>query len=92
LHKAYPNLFDADFPAVVTEKSHFDLFPPERLVYLTPDSKTDLLKYDPDDVYVVGGIVEMSQDVPYTLREAKKRGIRHARLPIKRTLGSVKKN
>jgi ribonuclease P protein 1 len=87
LHKAYPNLFNPDFPAVVTEKSYLDLFPPERLVYLTPDSRTDLCDYDADDVYIVGGIVEMANDVPYTLSKAKKQGIRHARLPIKRTVG-----
>ena len=87
LHKAYPNLFNEDFPALVTEKSYLELFPSERLCYLTPDSRTDLMEYNADDVYVIGGIVDMSKGVPYTLTKAKKEGIRHARLPIKRTLG-----
>ncbi len=58
-------------------------------LYLTPDSRTDLLEYNPDDVYIVGGIVETAGDVPYTLTKAKKLGIRHARLPTKRTVGYV---
>ena len=32
----------------------------------------------------------MSSDVPYTLTKAKKLGIRHARLPTKRTVGYVR--
>lgn len=58
-------------------------------LYLTPDSRTDLLEYNPDDVYIIGGIVETAGDVPYTLTKAKKLGIRHARLPTKRTVGYV---
>ena len=87
LKKAYSNLFEPDFPGVVTSKSYLDLFPPERLVYMTPDSRTDLLEHDPDDIYIVGGIVELSKDVPFTLSTAKKQGIRHARFPSRRTVG-----
>ena len=87
LKKTYPNLFEPDFPGVVTTKSYLDLFPAERLVYMTPDSRTDLLEYNPDDIYIVGGIVELNKDVPYTLSTAKKQGIRHARLPARRTVG-----
>ena len=87
LHKTYPNLFDPDFPALVTEKSYLDLFSSDRLVYLSPDSRSDLLEYNADDVYIIGGIVDLSKTVPYTLSKAKREGIRHARLPIRRTLG-----
>lgn len=87
LAKAFKNIFEPDFPAVVTEKSYTDLFPRERLLYLTPDSKTDLIDYNPNDVYIIGGLVEMGKDVAYTLSAAKKQQIRHARFPIKRIMG-----
>ena len=84
-----------DFPVVVTEKSYLDMFPRENLLYLSPDSKNDLLKYNADDVYIIGGLVDTSggmspRSIPYTLSAAKKQGIRHARLPMKRTLGITK--
>ena len=36
-------------------------FPPffqKRLLILSPDSRNDLIDYDPNDIYVIGGIVE----------------------------------
>ena len=40
LNKAFPNLLHKDFPALVTDKSYLDLFPPERLV--SPNPNQDL--------------------------------------------------
>jgi len=94
LYKATTNSKKDDFPVIVTEKSYLDLFPHENLLYLTPDSKNDLIKYDADDIYIIGGLIDTTgridvspKSIPYTLSAAKKEGIRHARLPMKRTLG-----
>ena len=92
--KASMSSSDDDYPVVITEKSYLDLFPHKNLLYLTPDSKNNLIHYDPNDVYIVGGIVDVAasvsnnpNSVPYTLSAAKKQSIRHARLPMKRTIG-----
>ena len=97
LYKATTNSKKDDFPVIVTEKSYLELFPHENLLYLTPDSKNDLIKYDADDVYIIGGLIDTTgridvspKSIPYTLSAAKKEGIRHARLPMKRTLGITK--
>ena len=92
--KASLSCSDDDYQVVITEKSYLDLFPHKNLLYLTPDSKNNLINYDANDVYIVGGIVDVASSVsnnphtvPYTLSAAKKQGIRHARLPMKRTIG-----
>ena len=68
--------------------SHLDLFPREKLVYLSPDSNNDLERFNEDDIYVIGGIIDIGDDrAPLTLANAKKHKIRHARFPMKRVIG-----
>ncbi|XP_061525874.1 tRNA methyltransferase 10 homolog B isoform X2 [Phycodurus eques] len=43
-----------------TERSCLDIFPPERVVYLSPDAEEALERVDHDDVYVLGGLVDES--------------------------------
>ncbi|KAM8900245.1 tRNA methyltransferase 10 homolog B isoform 2-T2 [Spinachia spinachia] len=51
----------------MTEESCLDLFPPESVVYLTPDAEEALETVDPDKVYVLGGLVDESvRKVPGT--------------------------
>ena len=52
----------ANFPVEITEKHQTELFPKERLVYLSPDSKNDLMEFDDDDIYVIGGIIDKGDD------------------------------
>ena len=77
-----------NMPVEITEKHQFDLFPKEKLVYLSPDSRNDLLRYNDDDIYVIGGIIDKGDDrAPLTLANAKKERIRHARFPMKKVIG-----
>jgi len=78
-----------ELPVVVTEQDHLDMFDNRRLVYLSPDSKNDLKQVSDDDIYVIGALINKSQDDrgPLTLARAKRLGIRHARFPLKKTLG-----
>ena len=77
-----------NFPVEITTKSHLDLFPREKMVYLSPDSNNDLKRCNEDDIYVVGGIIDIGHDrAPLTLANAKKHKIRHARFPMKRVIG-----
>ena len=64
-----------------------ELFPQERLLYLSPDSRTDLVKYDSDDIYIIGGLVDGATGIARTLADAKRNEIRHARLPMRKHIG-----
>ncbi|XP_053676204.1 mitochondrial ribonuclease P protein 1 homolog [Anopheles nili] len=82
LQKHLVQIHQPDFPYNVTEQSYLDLFPKERLVYLTPHCKNDLQAFDPDDIYIIGAMVDKSSQEPVSLGKAKKQGIRMARLPL----------
>lgn len=76
-----PSILKKSSPTRLHSECFTELFPKERLVMLTPDSDS-ILKYDPNDIYVVGGIVDFGRSDPLTFAKAKKLGIRSARLPL----------
>jgi len=78
-----------DHPCLnITSQSNLDIFPSEKLVYLSPDSRNDLTSFNPEDIYVIGGIVDNAGNrSPLTISEAKKCKIRHARFPMTRVMG-----
>ena len=53
------------------------------LVYLTADSEHELTEFKPNEVYIIGGIVDKNRHKNLTLNKANEQGIRHARLPIR---------
>lgn len=75
-------MFDTDFPINVHQESYLDLFPKERLVYLTPHCHNDLTTYNPDDIYIIGAMVDKVHNDPISLAKAKKHNLRMARLPL----------
>lgn len=81
LSSQVPNLFKKPSLTKVHSRCFSELFPKEQLVMLTPDSDTEL-QYDPHAIYVVGGLVDIGRNEPYTLTKAKRLGIRHARFPL----------
>lgn len=84
LEKHLVRIHDPSFPFNITDKSYLDLFPHERLVYLTPHCNNDLEEFNPDDVYIVGAMVDKSCQDAVSLGKAKKHGLRMARLPLDR--------
>jgi len=62
--------------------AYIDLFPKERLVYLTADAEEVVWSFDPKSVYVIGGIVDRNRLKGRTLQKAQEQGIRTARLPL----------
>ncbi|XP_052895057.1 mitochondrial ribonuclease P protein 1 homolog [Anopheles moucheti] len=82
LEKHLVQLHQTEFPLNITERSYMDLFPKERLVYLTPHCKNDLTEFNPDDIYIIGAMVDKSSQEPVSLGKAKKLGLRMARLPL----------
>ncbi|XP_075237096.1 tRNA methyltransferase roswell [Lycorma delicatula] len=86
LKKFIPTLYEWDFPINVTEKSYLDLFPKEKLVYLTPHCRENLTTFNHDDIYIVGGIVDKLNCEPLSLAKAKKEGLKMAKFPLERYL------
>ena len=66
----------------VTKKAVWEVFPRDRLVFLTPDSDNILQDVTLDHVYVFGGIADRTEETCLTRDYAEKHGIRHARLPL----------
>lgn len=65
-----------------TERQHVDLFPRERLVYLTADSPNVLRAFDSSKVYIVGALVDRSMQTGVSLANAKRLKLSTARLPL----------
>lgn len=56
LSKTMPTIDEPTFPLNYTEKSYLDLYPKDKLVYLTPHCNQPLKEYNHDDVYIVGNV------------------------------------
>ncbi len=76
--------------AAATEESFVDLVPRERLVYVTPLARQTLDKFDCDDVYLIGGDVDMDGTkldlACATLNKSRQLGICTAKLPLDKYL------
>uniref|UniRef100_A0A0G4GWW7 tRNA (guanine(9)-N(1))-methyltransferase n=1 Tax=Chromera velia CCMP2878 TaxID=1169474 RepID=A0A0G4GWW7_9ALVE len=59
-----------------------DVFPKDRLVYLTSDSETSLTSLDSDRVFVIGGIVDRNRLKGQTKTKAEELKLQTAKLPI----------
>lgn len=82
IQKRIPTLGYKALPLFLHDQPVHEAFPKEKLVLLTPDSPNTLREYNPDDNYVISGIVDRGDKVPLTLAKAKKLDIRTARLPL----------
>lgn len=58
LHKYIPTMYEKEFPMNIHENSYLDLFPKQKLVYLTPHCREEMDTFDHDAVYIVGAIVD----------------------------------
>lgn len=79
-----PTLFNLDFPMNVHAESYLDVFDKKDLVYLTPHCRNELIEYNPNDVYIVGAMVDKAHSEPLSLARAKKYGLRMAKFPLDR--------
>ena len=77
-----PNLEFPNTMISLQKRSYLDIFPKEKLVYLTPHANNMLKEFSDDDVYIMAGLVDKTIKSPVSLAKAKKEGIRMARLPI----------
>lgn len=63
-------------------RSYIDMFPKERLVYLTAESEESITELNEDDIYIIGGLVDHNRLKGICFDKATAQGIRTARLPI----------
>ena len=65
-----------------TESLHYEAFPADSIIYMTPDSPNVLESLDKACVYVVGGLVDESLEQGLTYKNAEKMKLKTARLPV----------
>jgi len=82
LHKFIATMYEPAFPLHLHQQSYLDLFPKEKLIYLTPHCREVMTEFDHDAVYIIGGIVDKVNNEPLSLAKAKKEGLRMAKLPL----------
>lgn len=64
LRRYIPTMLNPEFPLNVHSKCFTELFPKQNLVYLTPHCRTDLQSYNPDDIYIIGTMVDTVSSIP----------------------------
>lgn len=57
-HKSIPTLYNPEFPANIHENSYLNVFPKEKLIYLTPHCREEMVSFDHEAIYIIGGIVD----------------------------------
>jgi len=71
-----------NMPYTVTSEHYLDCYPASQLVYLSPNAPRTMTQYDPNDVYIIGGIVDTAVEEPLTFAKAKREKLRTARFPL----------
>ncbi|KIK67622.1 hypothetical protein GYMLUDRAFT_154603 [Collybiopsis luxurians FD-317 M1] len=61
----------------------------QNIVYLTADSEEEIEELRPDEIYIIGALVDHNRYKNLTLEKAKSQSIRHARLPIGKYVSSL---
>ena len=75
-----------DLPMTVSEEGYLDIYPKEKLVYLSPNAPVEMKRFNEDDVYIIGGHMDRPRIEPVTWVKAKQQGLRAVRLPLERYL------
>merc|ERR1712227_171610 len=64
LHSNMSYIFEKKFPLGVHHCSYLDLFPRDKLVYLSPHADDDLEVVDEDTIYIIGSFVDRGISKP----------------------------
>ncbi|NXG71746.1 TM10C methyltransferase, partial [Baryphthengus martii] len=70
----------------VTEQCYTEVFPKDKLIYLTADSPKVMKTFDHDKIYIVGSMVDKSIKTGVSLAQAKRLGLETAALPLEKYL------
>ncbi|XP_054040134.1 tRNA methyltransferase 10 homolog C [Rissa tridactyla] len=69
-----------------TDQCYTDIFPKDKLVYLTADSPKVMKTFDHNKIYIVGSMVDKSIKTGVSLARAKRLGLETAALPLEKYL------
>uniref|UniRef100_A0A8D2DCA3 tRNA methyltransferase 10 homolog C n=1 Tax=Sciurus vulgaris TaxID=55149 RepID=A0A8D2DCA3_SCIVU len=69
-----------------TEKSHVDLFPKDKIIYLTADSPNVMTTFKHDRIYVIGSFVDKNMQPGTSLAKAKRLKLATECLPLDKYL------
>ncbi|XP_013146332.1 PREDICTED: tRNA methyltransferase 10 homolog A [Papilio polytes] len=64
------------------EQPYSELFPKDKLVYLTSESDNIIEHFEEDTYYIIGGLVDHNQHKGLCHKIAVEQGIRHCQLPL----------
>ena len=70
--------FEYDFMTVNEQEETFH-YPKEKIVYLSADAKETLTELKPDELYIIGGIVDRNRYKNLTFDKASRLNIRTAK-------------
>ncbi|NWX97461.1 TM10C methyltransferase, partial [Nothoprocta ornata] len=70
----------------VTERCYTEVFPKNKIIYLTADSPNVMKTFDHDKVYIIGSMVDKSIKTGVSLARAKRLGLETACLPLEKYL------
>ncbi|KFR14577.1 Mitochondrial ribonuclease P protein 1, partial [Opisthocomus hoazin] len=70
----------------VTDQCYTEVFPKDKLIYLTADSPKVMKTFDHDKIYIVGSMVDRSIKTGVSLAQAKRLGLETAALPLEKYL------
>uniref|UniRef100_A0A8C3TPL6 tRNA methyltransferase 10 homolog C n=1 Tax=Catharus ustulatus TaxID=91951 RepID=A0A8C3TPL6_CATUS len=70
----------------VTDQCYTEIFPKDKLIYLTADSPKVMKTFDHDKIYIVGSMVDKSIKTGLSLARAKRLGLETAALPLEKYL------
>ncbi|KFM77478.1 Mitochondrial ribonuclease P protein 1-like protein, partial [Stegodyphus mimosarum] len=80
LRQEMPNIDDSFIN--LTEQSYVDIFPKEKLIYLSPHATESLKTYDHSAIYIIGGFVDIVKKKQISVDKAKEVGIKSYSLPL----------
>ncbi|NXY23975.1 TM10C methyltransferase, partial [Atrichornis clamosus] len=70
----------------VTDQCYTEIFPKNKLIYLTADSPKVMKSFDHDKIYIIGSMVDKSIKTGVSLARAKRLGLETAALPLEKYL------
>ncbi|NXM37716.1 TM10C methyltransferase, partial [Gymnorhina tibicen] len=70
----------------VTDQCYTEIFPKDKLIYLTADSPKVMKTFDHDKIYIVGSMVDKSIKTGVSLARAKRLGLETAAFPLEKYL------
>lgn len=70
----------------VTDQCYTEIFPKDKLIYLTADSPKVMKAFDHDKIYIVGSMVDRKIKTGVSLARAKRLGLETAALPLEKYL------